>query len=699
METSMKKGFKIVALCISEIQNDDIIQMVYPLNRYLNQHGWKLIVYNTCTDLYEQSSFDLGESGIFQLVNFDYLDAVIIYPRKIYDMEILQRVVDDAREHRKPVIMVESEKPWLGTISLDFDEEAAFRTLILHLIKDHGFSRINCIAGFRGNDISEKRIQIFQDTLAENNISFDAETQLDYGDFYDIPTEAVVKRWIAEGNLPEAVVCINDMMAVTACKVFREHGIRVPEDIVVTGFDGSMQERYNYPRISTCRRDLDAFAKYTYEVLEEGDRNVNLSASGQQRSGWHSRFIFPYSFTPAGSCGCKEPSMDAVSEDFSFLFSMGTDDNTYIRSLNNMTSWLNNTSDKQEIRKLIKNYIPADAYFCLNEDFRGEHPDNHTKENPFDQRMEAARYFKDEDSVQEIKFNTSDLIPEWDSFLQRDCPLIVVSIHNQSHIYGYMAGFAQTESYKAFALGIKRLHRFLMEIDNNIGMHVQRMHLEISNQKLKDIQNSIIISFADLVESRDMFTGQHIKRTSAYMQVLVHHMAGLSKYKDLLTERQQELMCKAAPLHDIGKIKISDTILNKPGRLSDEEFEKIKLHTVEGGKIIDSTLTNIEDQDYLMTTHDMALYHHEKWDGTGYPCQLAGEDIPLCARIMAVVDVFDALTSKRIYKDAFSAEKAFSIMRECAGTQFDESVLNAFLEIREEVEEVLRLHQDQDVSA
>lgn len=690
----MKKGLKIVGLCISEIHNDDIIQMIYPLNQYLNQHGWKLIVFNTCTDLYERSSFDQGEAGVFRLLNFDYLDAVIIYPRKIYEMEILQKVVNDAREHHKPVIMVESEKPWLGTVSLDFDEEAAFRELIVHLIQDHGFRKIYCIAGFRGNDISEKRIQIFKDTLAEYNIPFDAENGLDYGDFYDIPTEAVVQRWIAEGNLPEAIVCINDMMAVTACRVFREHGIHVPEDIVVTGFDGSMQERYNYPRISTCRRDLDSFARYTYEVLEEGYRNAAQLVAGQPRSGWHSRFIFPYSFTPAGSCGCKEPSLDAISEDFSFLYAIGEDDNQYLRSMNNMTAWLNNTSDIQEIRKLIKSYIPTDAYFCLNEDFHEKYPVIHTKENPFDQRMDAVRYFQGEDSVQEIKFHTEELIPEWDAFLEGDFPLIVASIHNQNHVYGYLAAFAQMESVRSFALNTKRIHRFLMNIDNSISMYVQRRNLQISNQKLQDIQNSIIISFADLVESRDMFTGQHIKRTSAYMEVLVHHMANMTKYRDQLTKRQQELMCKAAPLHDIGKIKISDTILNKPGRLSDEEFEKIKLHTVEGGKIINSTLTNIEDHDYLMTTHDMALYHHEKWDGTGYPCQLAGEDIPLCARIMAVVDVFDALTSKRIYKDAFTASKAFAIMQECSGTQFDASVLSAFFDISEKVEEVLRLHQD-----
>lgn len=690
----MKKDFKIVALCISEIHNDDVQNMIYPLNRYLNKHGWKLIVFNTCTDLYEQSPFDHGEAGVFQLLNFKYLDAVIIYPRKIYDQDALQQLIQSAREYHKPVIMVESNKQWPGTISLDFDEETAFGELVTHLVRDHHFTKINCIAGFQGNDISEKRVQIFKDTLERYQIPFDSEKQLGYGDFYDIPTRAVLERWIAKGELPEAIVCINDMMAVAACRVLREHGIQVPEDIVVTGFDGSMQERYSYPRISTCRRDMERFAECIYEILEESSKDVDMGDVCREGLDRRNHYIFPYSFTPAGSCGCQAASLGAISEDFSFLYSMKEDEATYIRSLNNMTAWLTDTHKREEIHEIIMDYIPLDAYFCLNSDFHQDVPGMHTLDHPFADKMEAVRYFKEEGEPQEVVFAKANLMPEWDHFLQNDAPLFVMTIHNQQNIYGYITAFAETESFKKFVFGTKRFQRFLMDIDNSISMHVQHQKLQVSNQRLKDIQNTIIVSFADLVESRDMFTGQHIKRTSAYLQVLVQHLAQLEKYKEVLTKREQELMCKAAPLHDIGKIKISDIVLNKPGRLTDEEFEKIKLHTVEGGKIINSTLTNIEDHDYLRTAHDMALYHHEKWDGTGYPCKLSGENIPLCARIMAVVDVFDALTSKRIYKDAFSSEKAFSIMQECSGTQFDAEILSVFVDIRNEVEEVLKYHQD-----
>ncbi|MBQ7782484.1 MAG: HD domain-containing protein, partial [Oscillospiraceae bacterium] len=212
--------------------------------------------------------------------------------------------------------------------------------------------------------------------------------------------------------------------------------------------------------------------------------------------------------------------------------------------------------------------------------------------------------------------------------------------------------------------------------------------LQESNTRLKDIQNEIIISFADMVESRDNCTGEHIKRTGEYLNVLVRKMSEVPEYKDQLTDDIIELMCKAAPLHDIGKIKISDNILNKPAGLTPDEFDIIKTHTNSGSEIILRSLINIEDADYLDIAVKMALYHHEKWDGSGYPCQLAGKNIPLCARVMAVVDVFDALTSKRVYKEAYTIDKALEIMLESKGTHFDPDIIDIFISIRSDIEKI-----------
>ena len=148
-------------------------------------------------------------------------------------------------------------------------------------------------------------------------------------------------------------------------------------------------------------------------------------------------------------------------------------------------------------------------------------------------------------------------------------------------------------------------------------------------------------------------------------------------------------MVRSAPLHDIGKINIPDEVLNKPGKLDDEEFEIMKTHTTAGKRIIENAISTVEGDNYLKEARNMAAYHHERWDGKGYPEGIHGEVIPLSARIMAVADVFDALTSPRVYKPAFPLEKALSILDEGKGTQFDPKCVEVFMDSLAEVRVIL----------
>ena len=157
-----------------------------------------------------------------------------------------------------------------------------------------------------------------------------------------------------------------------------------------------------------------------------------------------------------------------------------------------------------------------------------------------------------------------------------------------------------------------------------------------------------------------------------------------------LTEKFASDAIRSAPLHDVGKINIPDEVLNKPGKLTDEEYEIMKTHTTAGKRIMEHAISTVEGDNYLKEARNMAAYHHERWDGKGYPEGLHGEVIPLSARIMAVADVFDALTSPRVYKPAFSLEKALSIMEEGSGTQFDPKCIEVFMDALDEVKIVLR---------
>ena len=214
--------------------------------------------------------------------------------------------------------------------------------------------------------------------------------------------------------------------------------------------------------------------------------------------------------------------------------------------------------------------------------------------------------------------------------------------------------------------------------------------IERKNETINEMQAALILVLADMVESRDKNTGDHVRKTAAYTKIIMEELKKEGKYTDQLTDEFVSDVVYSAPLHDVGKINVPDAILNKPGKLTDEEFEKMKTHTTVGGEIIDRVIRTVPESDsgYLQEAKRLALYHHEKWNGAGYPTGIAGEEIPLSARIMAVADVFDALVSNRSYKKGFPFEKAMDIIRESSGTHFDPAIAEAFLNAEDEVRKV-----------
>ena len=188
----------------------------------------------------------------------------------------------------------------------------------------------------------------------------------------------------------------------------------------------------------------------------------------------------------------------------------------------------------------------------------------------------------------------------------------------------------------------------------------------------------IIFSLAKLAESRDPETGAHLERIREYCRVIAEHLSRQAKFRDPVDGDYVQLIYMTSPLHDIGKVGIPDRILLKAGRLSSEEFEIMKEHAVIGARTLDAAVSAHPEAKFLCMARDIARFHHEKFDGSGYPNGLAGENIPLCARIVALADVYDALTTKRVYKPAFSHDMAAGIIREGRGRHFDPDIVDAF---------------------
>ena len=207
-------------------------------------------------------------------------------------------------------------------------------------------------------------------------------------------------------------------------------------------------------------------------------------------------------------------------------------------------------------------------------------------------------------------------------------------------------------------------------------------------QQINKLQGGLLMVLADVIESRDKCTGDHIRKTAEYSRVILEKLKEQGEFPDILTDEYINNVVRAAPLHDIGKINIPDAILNKDTRLTDEEYEIMKGHANAGYEIIEKAIANLTESGYLEQAKQMAHYHHEKWDGSGYPEHLKEGDIPLSARVMAVADVFDALLSRRSYKEPFSFEKAMSIIKEGSGKHFDPKVVSAFEAASEEIKKI-----------
>ena len=222
----------------------------------------------------------------------------------------------------------------------------------------------------------------------------------------------------------------------------------------------------------------------------------------------------------------------------------------------------------------------------------------------------------------------------------------------------------------------------IMERDLTERVRLEKK-LQESFQQIRETQSGAVLGFARLTEYRDMDTGKHLERIREYTRVLATGLALLPKYADYITPDYIDDLCLSSVLHDVGKVGIEDTVLRKPGRLSPEEFEKVKLHARLGGEALKAVDSEINRESFLTIGKEIALSHHERWDGSGYPDGLRGEKIPLSARIVALADVYDALTSKRSYKAPLPHEEALRTIVSEKGTHFDPDVVDIFVQNRE----------------
>ena len=275
---------------------------------------------------------------------------------------------------------------------------------------------------------------------------------------------------------------------------------------------------------------------------------------------------------------------------------------------------------------------------------------------------------------------------------------MIISIIYRSHVENpYYYQLISTKQWAlAYTTGLSIEYALNIILVNIISKHWLSFVADAKNQNknIITIQNQVINAFANLIESKDITTGKHVKRASEYVGVICHSLQNLGYYTEELDPHTIELMVAAAPLHDLGKISISDSILHKTGRLTRREHGILQNHPIEGMRLITENMSLIEDLEYIDIARFMALFHHEHWDGTGYPFRLIGEEIPLVARIMTAADILDALLSERPYKRAYSLEESFSFISTLSGNCLEPAIVEAILAAKDEIAKICESFAD-----
>ncbi|MGN0577813.1 MAG: GGDEF domain-containing protein [Ruminiclostridium sp.] len=452
----MYNGHRIISLCISKASSERNFEFIQALNQAVISYNYRLFIYHTCSDLYWKTKCEEGDKAVFELIDYSVTDALIIFDEAFHDKDFADKIVDGALHNGIPVISVGAVRE--GCISFMFDYEKGFEQIVRHIIEFHGIKNTCFIAGQKGEACSEQRIAVYKKVLSDNNIDFSG-SRLFYGDYWWWPTQCAVEQIIDSGDIPRAVICANDMMAITVCEIFRKHGYRVPEDIAVTGFDGTREAISCNPPLTTCKCSFDNASEKIVGVLE------------RVFSGKPTDKLNLIDFSPIiySSCGCGGKStginfgeMLKKTED---RFVHYQDDE---RSLYELTEIITSCKTVGDFSERLGQFNFYGTCIVLNKDcFDGSvNPAQYSRSATFDEEMTVV-YSSDKNADNiPCSIKRSSITPDFPYLLEQPNPLVFSSLSYLGYPMGYVCFSFNTDPDNYC-----KIHQFVTALNNTIGSY------------------------------------------------------------------------------------------------------------------------------------------------------------------------------------------------------------------------------------
>ncbi len=475
MKYSDGKDYKVIALCMAKFDGDDQRNFIKTFYDVCLSHNFKLQIFSTLTDFYFESLTDAAEEQIFDLMEPDKYDAVLIFTSSFKRYDIPERIAQKVLKTGTPCFSMIA--PLKGCINVLYSYYNSFEVVVRHMVEHHHPKYINFIAGFKDNEFSEERIEVYKKVLRENNIPIE-DDRIGYGEFWEAPAAAVLQTFLDSGKPIDCIICANDMMAMEVCRRLRAKGIRVPEDIMVSGFDGVDLEKYHYPRLTTSRQDLEDFSEKIADVIDE-------CADGLQIE---SEYEVGCKFRVGQSCGCNilEFSRENVMEMGKEIFDANRHERTissHVESLFEKVPLLGNTEYIAQIWgdvvHFVRDFIGGDFIVALNNDFLDEDMEIWPNIRPMTM-SEAHHYYTDQMTIpfryvdgvhtEVCTINKTNLLPNLEGHFAKNSIQIFLPIHAQGSTIGYVAQGFWPNEFEYFML-----YSLTMNIRHILEMHKYRI--------------------------------------------------------------------------------------------------------------------------------------------------------------------------------------------------------------------------------
>ncbi len=511
---------KIIALCTARIHDKEVHSFINQLNKRIAEENGSLFVYNVRNDFYWDESKLNAETTVFDLINYDITDLVVIMDEKIKSKSITKRIADRAHAANVPVIVVDGKEE--GCASVRFDFKKGFEKVVRHIVEYHNYKKVHFLGGYSYDVFSEERKQVFKQVLEENGIPFDG-SMVSYGDFNAKPAQEATEKLIRKGNIPEAIICANDLMAFNVCWVLEKHGISVPEQVAVTGFDGIEEIHFFKPRMTSGVCSFDKVADVTFEAIDNCFNNRE--------------FIKEYLVEPEliemESCGCSYHKKTETSRYLNIIndrFIRFQDEN---EKLSDISERFQSCETLEEAAKQLRNSVIYSACCVVNKSYidSAVNPFQQTPTELFEDTM-CVFCDTEDSSFSPYEISKNEIIPDLIGVIEKKYPLIFNVLDFMQIPMGYVCFHFEDDDNVHYS----RIAQTVTALNNALGGYINMQYQRYLAQQVEKMYKFDSLS---RLYNRQGFVNEYdnlqrkIKKEKGTITVVMADLDGLKKINDV----------------------------------------------------------------------------------------------------------------------------------------------------------------------